>query len=243
PPYAQSKREVRSNATLSRAVQQAQADRLDRSDLDQGFLERLVHGSAQPAVEIGAPLEVALVVAHRELAPQPVGRMEMDVLVLPARPVTGTAWLDTCRAQGPMLRLVPVARRPVHLLPGELLEDQERREPRKLVEGRLERVDVMEDTLADDCVERTAVELLERDCVEARARRRAWIDANRVVTGLDERGRDPTVRPAPELEHARRRRRQLREYERREVHDREPRTGPPHRGARATSGRERDDDP
>src|SRR3989442_14688306 len=41
-----------------------------------------------------------------------------------ALPILGTARLDTCRAQGPMLRLVPVARRPVHLLPGELLEDQ-----------------------------------------------------------------------------------------------------------------------
>src|SRR5205823_694880 len=191
----------------------------------------------EPPVEIRAPFEVPFLEARGELAPENVRSVQVDVLLLPARPVRGPDRLPAGGGERTVLRLVPVAGRLVHLLPRELVEDQDRSESCERVERRTERLDVVQHTLSDDRVEVPLAELLEPHAVEASACGRTRIDTDGVVPRRGERGRDPTLRPAADLEHVRRRRRQLREYECREVHHREPRTGAPDRSACTATGR------
>ena len=109
-----------------------------------------------------------------------------------------------------MLRLVPVLRRRVDPVPRELVEDQQRRQAHELVERRPERVDVMQHTACNDGGERArVVELFERDLPVRLAGRRVRINREHVVPGFEQRRRDPAFVPAPDLEHARRRRGQL----------------------------------
>ena len=62
---------------------------------------------------------------------------------------------------------------------------------------------MVDDPAGDDRVER-AVDLAEVRLSEARPRRRARVDADRVVARVDERGDDAAAVAAPDLEHTRR---------------------------------------
>src|SRR5260370_38901823 len=76
-----------------------------------------------------------------------------------------------------------------------------------------------------------AVDLLELHLAEALALGRARIDAERVVTRVEQARDEPAVGAAAHLEHATWRRRQLVEYEGAEIaHYRQPRRDPPPRG-------------
>jgi hypothetical protein len=69
---------------------------------------------------------------------------------------------------------------------------------------------VVEDALGDDGVELGGLlELLQGDPAKALSLGRELVDREDVVAGLDQRVRDAAVRPAPDLEHARRRRREV----------------------------------
>jgi signal transduction histidine kinase len=102
-----------------------------------------------------------------------------------------------------MLALVPLDRRRVHVIPGELIEDEQRREPSKLVERRAERIDVVQDAACDRRVERAGlVELLECDAAIERPLRRLRVDCEHVVACSGQLRRDATLVAAADLEHA-----------------------------------------
>ena len=106
-----------------------------------------------------------------------------------------------CRDEHLVLRLVPVDRGLVHMVPGELVEDEQRREPRELVERRSQRIDVMEDTPGYNCVERPwIVELLQRDLPVERAFRSMRIDRQHVVAGGRQRRSDAALAATTDLE-------------------------------------------
>ena len=89
------------------------------------------------------------------------------------------------------------------MVPRELVEDQEGRELRKLVERRPERVDVVQNPSCDDGVERARiVELLERDAPVERTWGRLGIDGENVVARLGKRRRDAALAAAADLEDA-----------------------------------------
>ena len=114
-----------------------------------------------------------------------------------------------CLARGDeqaVVRLVPVDRGFVHVIPGELVEDQQRCERRELVECRVERVDVVEDTPPDDGIERSGVvEVFQCDLAVERTLGSFGIDRQYVVTLRGQLRRNAAVVTAADLEHASRR--------------------------------------
>jgi len=74
-----------------------------------------------------------------------VRRVEIRVALRPLPQVARAQRLAAGRGEEPMLRLVPCARRLVDPLGRELVDEQERREPRQLVEAGAERIDMMQD--------------------------------------------------------------------------------------------------
>ena len=91
---------------------------------------------------------------------------------------------------------------------GELVDDEQRREARELRDPVVERIDVMEHAAGDDRVV-LAVDLLEGELAERRPLRRVRIDAEHVVARGGERGDEPALASAADLEHSPWRRRQL----------------------------------
>src|SRR5206468_1175514 len=86
------------------------------------------------------------------------------------------------------------------MVPGELVEDEERRERDELVERRGEWMNVVEDTSCYNGVERSGVvELLEGDLLVELALRRIWIDREDVVARTGQCRSDASVAPAPQL--------------------------------------------
>ena len=119
--------------------------------------------------------------------------------------------------------LVPVDRRFVHVIPGELVDDDERCERCELVEGGAERVDVVQHPPCGRSVEAVRIiELLERDTAIVRTCRSIGIDREHVVARSRELRGDPSLRAAADLENARGRRRKVGEDEVGEVHARAP---------------------
>ena len=105
------------------------------------------------------------------------------------------------------------------MIPGELVEDQQRGEPPQLVERRAERLDVVQHPPGDDRVERPRlVQLLERDPPVERSLGRLGIDGEDVVAGRGKLARDTALVATAHLQHPRRRRRQLTEDVGGEVH-------------------------
>lgn len=101
-----------------------------------------------------------------------------------------------------VLGLVPLDRRRVHVVPRELVQYEQRRQVRELVERGAEQLDVMENATRHDRVEPTlVVELLERDASVQRPLRRLWIDREHVISGLGEGRSHAALAPAPDLEH------------------------------------------
>ena len=99
-----------------------------------------------------------------------------------------------------MPALVPLDRRLVHVVPGELVDQEERRERDELVERRVERVDMVEDPSRNRGVERLRfLELLERRAPIRRLGRCVGIDREHVVARRHERPGDPSLGPAPNL--------------------------------------------
>ena len=116
--------------------------------------------------------------------------------------------------QRPVLPFVPVPRRFVDPLPRELVEEEQRGQPRHLVQRLTERLDVVEDALGNDGVEPgRLLELLQRDLPEPLALRRLLVDRDRVVAGIDQGRRDAAGAPAADLQHARGRRRKVLQQE------------------------------
>jgi hypothetical protein len=88
------------------------------------------------------------------------------------------------------------------MVPRELVEDEERSKPRKLVERRTQRIDVMQDPPGDHCIERPGiVQLLEGDLPIEGTFRRTWIDREHVVAGSGQRRRDTALIATADLEH------------------------------------------
>jgi signal transduction histidine kinase len=110
--------------------------------------------------------------------------------------------LTAGRSQYTVLRLVPLHGRIVHVVPRELVQDEQRRQPPQLVERRPERMDVMQDPAGDDRIEgAVVVQLFQRDAAVQRARRRVGIDGEDVVAFPREVGGDAALTPAAHLEH------------------------------------------
>ena len=110
----------------------------------------------------------------------------------------------------PALGLVPLDRGRVHVIPGELVEHEERCEPGELVQCRPQRMDVVHDAPRDNSVEGPRlIELLERDppvqlpvgCIR--------VDRKDVVAGCCKCGRDSPFPATADLEYPRGRRREL----------------------------------
>src|SRR5438067_212173 len=215
----------------------AKTDRLNRARVQKHLLERLACRATEPAIEIRTPFEVSLFESGRDLATDHVRRVEVVVFVSPTREIRPSDRLAPGGDQHSMLPLVPVARRVIHPIPRELVEDQDWRHPRDLVQRGTEWIDMVEDPLRDDGVECSLVQLLQRDGLEGFPGGWVVIDAERVVAGVSQRGCDPTFRAAAHLEHARRWRREMRECERGEIHCRQPRTGSSNRGTDRQSTR------
>src|SRR5690349_3703142 len=117
--------------------------------------------------------------------------MEALMAPTPLREVRRALRLAAGRGEGPMMALVPVHRRRVHVVPRELVDDEQRRERNELVESGLERMDVVQDTSRDDGVEGPwIVELLERHAPVDRAVGRGRVDREHVVAGACQRGCD-----------------------------------------------------
>jgi signal transduction histidine kinase len=96
------------------------------------------------------------------------------------------------------------------VIPGELVEHKERCEPRELVQGRPERMDVVENATGDGCVERPRLmKVLERAPSIQLAVGRIGVDSKDVVADRCERGRDAPFRATADLEHPRGRRWEL----------------------------------
>jgi signal transduction histidine kinase len=110
----------------------------------------------------------------------------------------------------PTLRLVPVGRHFVHVVPGELVQDEERREDHELVESRSQRIHVVQDSAGNDRIEGPGVvELLERDAPVELPLRSLGIDGEHVVTGGSEVRSDTALVAAADFEHTPRRERQV----------------------------------
>jgi hypothetical protein len=89
------------------------------------------------------------------------------------------------------------------VVPRELVEDEHRCERDELVEGRAERMDVMEDAAGDDSVERPWVfELLERDPPVEGPFGSLRVDREHVMTRSRQPGRDAAFLATADLEDA-----------------------------------------
>jgi len=108
----------------------------------------------------------------------------------------------SCRDEHPVLGLVPVDRGLVHVVPRELVEEQEQSEPRKLVKRGSQRIDVMQDAAGDDCIERPGIiQFLQGDLPVEGTLRRMWIDREHVVTSGGQRRCDTAFMATADLEH------------------------------------------
>jgi hypothetical protein len=146
--------------------------------------------------------------------------MEAGVRESPARQVGRAFGLAARSGQLAVPAFVPIDRRLIQVIPGELVEDEQGRQRGELVEGRREWVDVVEDTLGDDRIERTwVVELLERDLAVERAFRRVRIDGENVVARLGQGRGDATVGSASNLQRPCARARELGQHELSELHE------------------------
>jgi hypothetical protein len=92
------------------------------------------------------------------------------------------------------------------MVPGELVEDEERSECREFVERRAEGIDVVEDAACHDCMERAGiVEFLHCDLPVEGTFGRVWVDREHVVAGRRKRRCEATLMSAADLEHPTRR--------------------------------------
>ena len=160
--------------------------------------------------EVRHPLEVPLVVAAVELAAERRVAVQIGVLSVPiAEGVRGA----TARKDDAALRLVPLGCAVVEPVPRELVEHEQRRKARQLVERSPEVVDVVERSPGESSVEPiVVVEVLERDPPEDRALGRYGINRDDVVTAPVERERELTGATA-DVEDAGRRVGELRQDE------------------------------
>src|SRR5919204_5852019 len=122
-------------------------------------------------------------------------------------------------AQDAVVALVPVDGRLVHVIPRELVKDQQWGQPPQLVERRPEWLDVVQHAPGHDGVEwPRLLELLERHPPVERPLRRFRVDGQHLVAGGVELAGDAAFVATPHLQHARRRGRQLSEHVGGEVH-------------------------
>ena len=104
------------------------------------------------------------------MARAPVGQIRRPLRLAPRR------------RQDAVLALVPVHGRLVHVVPRELVEQEQRRQPGQLVEGRPKRMDVMQDSSGDDGIEgHGLIQLLQSHAAVRRAGGSVRIDGEDVV--------------------------------------------------------------
>jgi signal transduction histidine kinase len=145
--------------------------------------------------------------------------MQVRVAAAPFREIRRSFGLVARGAERPVLALVPLDRRLIHVVPRELVEHQQWRERSELVERRRERMDVMQDAPRDDCIERARiVELVERDPAIERSLWRLRVDRQHVVARTRECGRHTPFVPTANLQYAGGRRRKLAPGIRVEIH-------------------------
>jgi hypothetical protein len=127
--------------------------------------------------------------------------MEIGMACAPLRQIRGSLGRAPCRDEHAVLRLVPIDRGLVHVVPRELVEDENRREASELVERRSQRIDVMQNATGDDCIERPGVvQLLQGDLPVEGTLRGVWIDRDHVIAGGCEHRSDPALAAAADLE-------------------------------------------
>src|SRR5262249_54092254 len=112
----------------------AEPDRADRAGGDQRLLELEGGRTPEPAVEVRTPPEVALLVARVDLLPQRLVGVEVAVPRVPCMEVRGPLRLPAGGDEQAVLRLVPVDRLVVHVVPGELVEHEPWGQSGELVE-------------------------------------------------------------------------------------------------------------
>src|SRR5262245_23713467 len=96
----------------------------ERPDLpcaDQLYFARLRIGAVEPPVEVGAVLVDLLVEPLCERAPHDAGRVEVGVLLTPDPEIRRPAGLPPGLDERRVLRLVPLLRRRIEPIPGELV--------------------------------------------------------------------------------------------------------------------------
>ena len=171
----------------------ANSDRPDRARSDRRLLA-LLDVRSEPEMEVRQPLHVALLVATVELDPERLVWMQIPVCEPPLVEARRCVRLAARGNELLMERLVPDLGRGVDVIPGELIDDQQRRESRQLVECRTEGIDVVEDAAGDDRVERAGVgELLERDPPIGRTVGCPRVNRQDVVAARDKSGRHPAA--------------------------------------------------
>src|SRR5581483_3177474 len=92
------------------AADVADAERPDRALPDQRRLRRFARG-AEPAVEVGAPLEVQLLVPGVQLGSEGLVRMEVGVVRAPLVQGGRAVRVVSCGDEAAVLALVPLGRR------------------------------------------------------------------------------------------------------------------------------------
>ena len=150
-------------------------------------------------MEVRQPLEHALVVPRAQRPEQDVVRVQPG---MPPPPLLDRRRTDRVGARC-ALGLVPRLELRIDQVPRELVHDEQRRESGEPRDRLVERIEVMDDAPGDDGVE-LALHLAKVDLTETRSRRRARVDADRVVTRVDERRHDAAAIAAPDFEHPRR---------------------------------------
>ena len=110
-------------------------------------------------------------------------------------------WPTPGGSEDSMLALVPADCRLIHVVPGELVQDQQRREHGELVERRSQRMDVVEHTARNDSAERAGVvQLLQRDLPVERPFGRVRIDREDVVARRGKLWGDSSLAATADLE-------------------------------------------
>ena len=187
-------------------------------------------------MEVRHPLERPLLVARPQRFEQHVLRVEVRVALPPLVEGRRAGRLRAGGGEQAVLALVPVLRCGIDQLLGELVDEQqptERREPVEPSSSGRTWWSTRPATTASNSPSTSSNDPLP----ERRAFRGVRIDPERVVARVEERRHEPAELAAADLEHPRRRRRQVRQNEAREVHGGEPRRSAPHRGGPAVPRR------
>ena len=206
---------------LERLPDPPEPERANGAGVHEGLLERLARHSTKRSVEVRRLLEPKLAEASTQARQHRLARVEATVLLLPGRERRCDRRRHVVEAsgglEGELLAQVPVGGVSVHALPSKFDQDHASARPQKAcMRSTAASRSWMwwSERLATTRIERSGfVELLQGRPAEERTVRSLGIDRDHVVPRLGER-KSELPGTAPDLEHASRRGRKLREHER-----------------------------